>query len=640
MKNFSRLVFVFFICIFLMVDISAVSADSWVWVRSDNGMEGGEVWDIAFDPSDPLIMYIVTNGSGVFKTVDGGSSWQPLQDGLIHLNPVSIAVDPDQSETLYIGSGPATLYVSHDQGENWETSFSFGGYAISNIDLGSGEDAYDYAYSYDTLYVRGPSLSWTRIREGLPGWPLDAIHCIRRDPANSQIVYACTPLGLYKSTDYGLSWVEFGNGLPNNDSDIFDFQFDPIDPNIAYATTYDGIYQSPDRGENWTLFSTQYVRKLLIVAEPTRIFYAFTYGDVLKSYDGQSWTTTNNGSGPVSVRTLKRHPITASLYAGTRGAGLYVTSDQAETWQMINSGMTATLVTSIAVDPFNPQIVYSTTRMAGLFKSEDGGLNWTSSGELLRNTYLKEIKIVRSSPNVLFAIDSSNLYKSIDRGVTWNEIASDVFVNVRIANLTLNPIRALELCISTNSGLFKSMDGGNTWELITIEASALDFISYVVYDPIDPDTLYATARDGLYKTTDGGVTWSNLIETHDGEIIVTPQEPRHIYVREHFDIWRSIDGGTTWVKLLKPYQDYRSNCFASSPTNSMVMIGFPDYIIADFGGDGHVIEVTDGIEPRIVQTLTIDPVDPGRVFAGTMGQGIYTIDMQMPYRTFLPLIFR
>ena len=39
-----------------MVDISAVSADSWVWVRSDNGMEGGEVWDIAFDPSDPLIM--------------------------------------------------------------------------------------------------------------------------------------------------------------------------------------------------------------------------------------------------------------------------------------------------------------------------------------------------------------------------------------------------------------------------------------------------------------------------------------------------------------------------------------------------------------------------------------------------------
>lgn len=72
----------------------------------------------------------------------------------------------------------------------------------------------------------------------------------------------------------------------------------------------------------------------------------------------------------------------------------------------------------------------------------------------------------------------------------------------------------------------------------------------------------------------------------------------------------------------------------------MVMIGFPDYIIADFGGDGHVIEVTDGIEPRIVQTLTIDPVDPGRVFAGTMGQGIYTIDMQMPYRTFLPLIFR
>ena len=639
MRTFWRVFFAFFVCIFLMVDVSTVSAGSWVWVRSDNGMEGGLVLDIAFDPSDPLIMYIVTQGSGVFKTTDGGSNWQLLQDGLIHLNPVSIAVDPDQSETLYIGSGPATLYVSHDQGENWETSFSFGGYAISNIDLGSGEDAYDYAYSYDTLYVRGPSLSWTRSKEGLPGWPQDAISCITRDPADPQIVYACTPLGLYKADDYGLSWVEFGNGLPNNDG-VYDFLFDPIDPDIAYATTYNAIYRSLDRGETWTLFSTQFARELLIVAEPTRVFYVTAYGDVLKSYDGQSWTTTNNGSGPVSVRTLKRHPITASLYAGTRGAGLYVTSDQAESWQMINSGITATLVTSIAVDPLNPQIVYSTTQMAGLFKSEDGGLNWTSSGELLRNTYLKEIKIVRSSPNVLFAIDSSNLYKSIDRGVTWNEIASDVFVNVGIANLTLNPVRALELCISTNLGLFKSTDGGNTWELITIEASALDFISYVVYDPIDPDTLYATATDGLYKTTDGGVTWSNLIGTNEGEIIVTPQEPRHIYVREYFDIWRSIDGGTTWVKFLKPYQDYHSNCFASSPTNSMVMIVFPDYIIVDFSGGGHWINVTDGIDPHIVRTLTIDPSNTNRVFAGTMGQGVYTIDMQMPNRVLLPLVYR
>ncbi|NLE93591.1 MAG: hypothetical protein GX599_06290, partial [Chloroflexi bacterium] len=150
----------------------------------------------------------------------------------------------------------------------------------------------------------------------------------------------------------------------------------------------------------------------------------------------------------------------------------------------------------------------------------------------------------------------------------------------------------------------------------------------------------ATATDGLYKTTDGGVTWSNLIGTNEGEIIVTPQAPRHIYVREYFDIWRSIDGGTTWVKLLKPYQDYQSNCFASSPTNSMVMIGFPDYIIVDFSGGGHWINVTDGIDPRIVRTLTIDPSNTNRVFAGTMGQGVYTIDMQMPNRVLLPLIYR
>jgi len=181
--------------------------DGQTWSET-TGLPGAQVWDIEFDPSNESIVYAALNGPGVYKSLDGGSSWSWSNlDGQIW----QIAVSPTDPFIVYVASQTGGVYKSEDGGVSWVQQ-----------DLG-----------------------------GVTNATAVAVH-----PSDPDIALAGTPIGgVFKTTNGGLTWFGANNGLelgPSVLADIRSFLIDPADPLTVYAgELWAGVYKSLDGGINW-----------------------------------------------------------------------------------------------------------------------------------------------------------------------------------------------------------------------------------------------------------------------------------------------------------------------------------------------------------------------------------------------------
>jgi photosystem II stability/assembly factor-like uncharacterized protein len=248
---------------------------------------------LTIDPQQPEVLYLGA-GQGVFKSIDGGETWEPRSSGIVfNLNEAGVypvAVDPARPNVVYAG-GWFGLFKTVNGGDHW-TPVNDGFLVVAAP--GASEFAFD-PRNTDIVYVASIGLFkttnggglWMRMDQGLPG---SYVHTVAVDWANPDVVYAGLDEGLFRSGDAAESWQ--AQGLSGRV--LYRVKQDPSDPAILFAGTDAGAFRSGDGGDSWLLMTAPFqetrVTDIAVAAsEPSTIYVATAIG-VFRSRDGgASW---------------------------------------------------------------------------------------------------------------------------------------------------------------------------------------------------------------------------------------------------------------------------------------------------------------------------------------------------------------
>jgi photosystem II stability/assembly factor-like uncharacterized protein len=392
------------------------------------------------------------------------------------------------------------------------------------------------------------------------------IYALAIDPKNPKAIYAGTTKGLFKSTDGAGKWVPLALGLA--DTLMRRITIDRRNTEIIYALSYGGhLYKSPDAGANWEEVNSDLtsLRTTALAINPknTQTLYVGTeMGGIFKSTNGGTdWEQVNSGLANTFISSLAidpEHPQT--IYAGT-GWGVYKSTNGGKSWNAPNPDSPA-LGRVLAVDPGNPEIVHADgsppgfwfSMVTAIFKSTDGGTSWQQKTGALTDAYITSIVIDPKDPQTVYAGTAGSYAETPGFGLLKSTNGGD---SRSPSGLAIDEIKAFAIdptdpqtlfasgrdFLNDNSGLFKSIDGGINWEKLT---SAV-FLSLAI-DPQTPQTIYAGNSDGVFKTTDGGATWeainSGLKTASVIVLALDPQNAQTIYAGTAGDgVFKNVCGG-------------------------------------------------------------------------------------------------
>jgi photosystem II stability/assembly factor-like uncharacterized protein len=312
-------------------------------------------------------------------------------------------------------------------------------------------------------------------------------------------------------------------GCQKGSESIVAIALHPTNANILYVATNDAVYKSRDGGGTWERFPNFSARRVTTLAIDPLLpatVYAGTMGDaVYKSPDGgQHWLPHNVGlKEHVSfVNQFVFHPTSSEkLYVATT-VGAFYSKDAGREWEERMKGMKEVhIVTSIAINPQNPAILFGGTT-GGMYRSDDGAMTWKRinnglipESELMASMALgvNVIAIDRTNPDIVYAGTTKGLFRTTNKGEQWERIGHSL-PDPFVSNIVVHPTEPLHLYIGGPAGIWKSSDGGRTWQERN-QGFATRNIRALAMDPKNPQLLYAgTNGSGLYRSGDAGGTWT------------------------------------------------------------------------------------------------------------------------------------
>jgi photosystem II stability/assembly factor-like uncharacterized protein len=336
---------------------------------------------------------------------------------------------------------------------------------------------------------------------------------------------------------------------------------------------------------------------------------------------------------------LARPGLTAtSVFEGSNGVGSAGLSDAkcvissegaGAGWQASNFGLVNFNVSTLAIDPQTPAILYAGTG-GGVYKSTNCGYSWKAANSGLPafpDIYI--LAIDPGTPTTLFAGTDSGVYKTTNGGGSWSEADTGLTAN-QINTLAVDPTTPDTLYAGTGGGVFKSTDGGKSW--ITTGLNGTN-ITALAIDPQTPATLYAGRGGmpgGVYKSMDGGGSW---VAANTGltaytvvpALAIDPHTPAILYAGTGGlpgGAYRSIDGGDSWKAIDTGLNSNQINTLVIDPAmRTTLYAGTPDGVFKSTNSGRSW--VATGLSATPVKVLAIDPQTPATMYAGTDGDGVY-----------------
>lgn len=312
------------------------------------GSRESAVVSIALHPSNPNIVYVATNDA-VHKTRDGGATWEQFP-AFTARRVTTLAIDPKLPATVYAGTMGDAIYKSPDGGQHWlphnvglKEHVSF----INEIIFHPEHTELIYlATTVGAFISKNGGREWEERMAGMK--EVHIVTCITMDPHHPRVLYAGTTGGTYRSDDGGTSWQKKNNGLIPDEVlnaamalGVNVLAVDPRNSEIVYAATTKGLFRSVNRGEYWEQIgqglSNQFISTLALHPTDANMFYIGGPEGVRKTIDGgKTWQAHNEGLTTLNIRTISLSPSDPQLlYLGTNGSGLYRSSDGGQHWTSI-----------------------------------------------------------------------------------------------------------------------------------------------------------------------------------------------------------------------------------------------------------------------------------------------------------------
>lgn len=266
--------------------------------------------------------------------------------------------------------------------------------------------------------------------------------------------------------------------------------------------------------------STAYAERQNFLAEYGQALAARSTGWTPMGPD--SWNSISYNPGIGRVNVVRQHPTNpAILYAGSPSGGLWKSVDAGQTWEPLTDHFPALGVSGIAIDYNQPDVIYISTGdmdgfdtySIGVMKSFDGGLTWQPTGlihTIGQFVVCRKIEMHPNNPNILLVATSDGLFKTIDAGDTWTEVASGSYRDIHY-----HPTNS-SIVYASSSRFYKSTDGGDNFVQISsglpnpAEINRME----IAVSADEPDWVYALCGNasnstflGLYRSQDGGVTF-------------------------------------------------------------------------------------------------------------------------------------
>jgi photosystem II stability/assembly factor-like uncharacterized protein len=304
---------------------------------------------IGLHPTNPNILYVATNDY-IYKSRDGGATWENLSKGMSHSRVIALAVDPVYPATVYAGTKGDAVYKSYDGGQRW-VSLRAG---LDDVTISSVVNQFVFDPADNTHLLVATTMGVFETKNGGESWQkrMDGMKevlmvvTLALDPTRPAILYAGTSGGVYKSVNEAGRWEKANNGLvppemikSSRALGVTVMLVDPFAPDTVYAATLAGLYKSTDQAKSWTR--------------------------IAQSLPDQM----------ISAMVLDRAQ-TGTLYVASR-EGVHRSTDGGLTWKPVNTGLASLNIRSLAQSPTDPRTWYMGTNGSGLYKSDDGGENWT-----------------------------------------------------------------------------------------------------------------------------------------------------------------------------------------------------------------------------------------------------------------------
>ncbi len=286
--------------------------------------------------------------------------------------------------------------------------------------------------------------------------------------------------GLWQSGDAGESWEQLSN-LPQLSGvasiggvNVLDLAIDPNDDAVYYlGTAQNGLFYTLDNAKTWQ--------------RPRQ-----------KEFQ----------SGQIS--NLVVHPKNSCIVYGLRGTEIIQTIDCARSFKVLYQQTGGDSLTGLAVDWFNPDIIWAGTSDGDVIKSVDGGQTWSAS--LRVGDAITAIELSNADSRiVMVGTEDKGYYYSQDAGESWFEYEdelSDYRGSDEVFDFSQTEDGSLVVML-TSYGLLGSLDAGESWEAFSLVTAPGEIVIYdVEVDPNDASTIYYATDGTLYISTDQGRSWN------------------------------------------------------------------------------------------------------------------------------------
>lgn len=311
--------------------------------------------------------------------------------------------------------------------------------------------------------------------------------------------------------------------------------------NVLYAGSPLGIYRSTNRGLEWTAVNTGLANKSIqAIAATESIIFAATEGGVFRSQDsGTTWTSVNNGLTELNAKNIMISGST--VFVATSTGTVFRSTDNGSRWVVVQYDFKGSPVVSLG--KFRG-IIFAGTQGSGIFRSLDNGISWEQSSYGLTQVRFSSFFSVNSA---LFATSGENLYSLVNNGTEWQSVSRMPLSFTDFISLGKTVFASNRYSFSNSN--YRSNDLGKTWKQISIEFdfSMFDRVMSVVSTP--PYLLSSLTEGKVFLSADTGKTWKSTV-SHGvflARMYAVP-DSRVIYALSLLDSngKRSNDNGLTW----------------------------------------------------------------------------------------------